>query len=253
MIGKAISHYRILEKLGEGGMGIVYKAFDTKLEREVALKVLRPEAIGDSASRERFIREARAASALNHPNVTIIHEINEWHGQDFICMEYVAGETVKNKIKKGPMPLEEVLDIALQVAEALQEAHEHHVIHRDIKSENIMITPKGQVKVMDFGLAKIEGTATNTQIGTTMGTIAYMSPEQTRGESVDHRTDIWSFGVVLYEMLTGQLPFKGDYEQAVIYAILNEAPKSITGLRSGVPIKLEQIVEKALQKIYRSI
>jgi len=248
MIGKTISHYRITEKLGEGGMGIVYKAFDTKLERDVAIKILRPEAIGDPAARERFIREARAASSLNHPNVTTIYEINEWHGQDFICMEYVAGETVKEKILKGQIPIEEVLDIALKVAEALKEAHEYHVIHRDIKSENIMITPKGQVKVMDFGLAKIEGTATNTQVGTTMGTIAYMSPEQTRGESVDHRTDIWSFGVVLYELLTGQLPFKGDYEQAVIYSILNEVPKPITGLRSGVPLEVEQIIDKALQK-----
>jgi len=248
MVGKTISHYKILEKLGEGGMGIVYKAFDTKLERDVAIKILRPEAIGDPAARERFIREARAASALNHPGVTTIYEINEWHGQDFICMEYVAGETVKEKILKGQIPIEEVLDIALQVAEAIKEAHDHHLIHRDIKSENIMITTKGQVKVMDFGLAKISGTATNTQVGTTMGTIAYMSPEQTRGENVDHRTDIWSFGVVLYEMLTGQLPFKGDFEQAVIYSILNEEPPSIEKFRPEVPNAFKQILNKTLQK-----
>jgi len=247
-VGKTISHYNILEKLGEGGMGIVYKAFDTKLERDVALKLLRPEAMGDPAAKERFIREARAASALNHPNITTIHEIDEWHGQDFICMEYVEGETVKKKIQSGQMPMDEVLNIATQTVEALQEAHEHDITHRDIKSENIMVTPKGQIKVMDFGLAKLKGVGGLTKNGTTMGTISYMSPEQARGEDVDHRTDIWSFGVVLYEMITGQLPFKGEYEQAVIYSIMNEEPKRITELRSSVSLELERIVGKCLEK-----
>jgi len=229
-------------------MGIVYKAFDTKLERDIALKLLRPEALGDPAAKERFIREAKTASALNHPNITTIYEIDEWHGQDFICMEYVDGETVKMKIQSGQMSMDEVLNIATQTAEALQEAHEHDIIHRDIKSENIMVTPKGQVKVMDFGLAKLKGIGGLTKNGTTMGTISYMSPEQTRGEDVDHRTDIWSFGVVLYEMITGQLPFKGEYEQAVIYSIMNEEPKSLTGLRSDVSLELERIVSKCLEK-----
>ena len=173
MIGKTISHYNILEKLGKGGMGVVYKAFDTKLERDVALKLLRPEAMGDPAAKERFIREARAASALNHPTITTIYEIDEWHGQDFICMEYVEGETVKKKIQSGQMSMDEVLNIATQTAEALQEAHEHDIIHRDIKSENIMVTPKRQVKVMDFGLAKLKGTVGLTKAGTTVGTITF--------------------------------------------------------------------------------
>jgi len=248
MIGKTISHYTILEKLGEGGMGIVYKAFDTKLERDVALKLLRLEAIGDPAAKERFIREARAASALNHPNITTIYEIDEWHGQDFICMEYVEGETVKKKIQSEQMPMDEVLSIATQTAEALQEAHERDIIHRDIKSENIMVTPKGQVKVMDFGLAKLKGVGGLTKNGTTMGTISYMSPEQARGEDVDHRTDIWSFGVVLYEMLTGQLPFKGDFEQAVIYSILNEEPRPIQEFRPDVPANFIHIINLFLEK-----
>jgi serine/threonine protein kinase len=173
MIGKTISHYNILEKLGEGGMGVVYKAFDTKLERDVALKVLRPEAIGDPVAKKRFIREAKAASALNHPNITTIYEIDEWHGLDFICMEYVEGETVKKKIQSGQMPLDEVVDMAAQTAEALKQAHEHDIVHRDIKSENIMVTHKGQVKVMDFGLAKLKGNGGLTKAGTTMRMITY--------------------------------------------------------------------------------
>ena len=248
MIGKIISHYRITEKLGLGGMGVVYKAFDTKLERDVALKLLRPEAMGDPAAKERFIREARAASALNHPNITTIYEIDEWHGQDFICMEYVEGETVKKKIQSGQMSMDDVLNIATQTAEALQEAHEHDVIHRDIKSENIMVTPKGQVKVMDFGLAKLKGVGGLTKNGTTMGTISYMSPEQARGEDVDHRTDIWSFGVVLYEMITGQLPFRGEYEQAVIYSIMNEEPKPFREIRTDASDEFEEITKKAMVK-----
>jgi serine/threonine protein kinase len=248
MIGKTISHYNILEKLGEGGMGMVYKAFDTKLEREVALKVLRHEAIGDPAAKERFIREARAASALNHPNITTIYEIDEWHGQDFICMEYVEGETVKKKIQSGQMSMDEVLNIAIQTAEGLQEAHEHDIIHRDIKSENIMVTPKGLVKVMDFGIAKLRGTSGLTKNGTTMGTISYISPEQAKNQDADHRSDIWSFGVVLYEMITGQLPFQGEYDQVVLYSIMNEEPAPMTGLRIGVPLELERLVKKALAK-----
>jgi len=248
MIGKTISHYKITEKLGEGGMGVVYKAFDTKLEREVALKLLRPEAMGDPVAKKRFIREAKAASALNHPNITTIHEIDEWHGLDFICMEYIQGETVKKKIQSGQMSMDEVLNIAAQTADALQEAHEHDITHRDIKSENIMVTPKGQVKVMDFGLAKLKGVGGLTKNGMTMGTISYMSPEQARGEDVDHRTDIWSFGVVLYEMITGKLPFKGGYEQAVIYSILNEEPESVQKYRPNLSFEFLHLLNKALKK-----
>ena len=190
LLGKTISHYKILEKIGEGGMGVVYKAFDTKLERTVAFKFLRPETLGDPEAKEHFIREARAASALNHPNITTIHEIDDWHGQDFICMEYVEGQTVKEKVKLSPLPIDKALDIAAQTAAALHEAHDHDIIHRDVKSNNIMVSEKGQVKVMDFGLAKRKGTGTVTKVGTTMGTIAYMSPEQTLGEKVDFLSDI---------------------------------------------------------------
>jgi serine/threonine protein kinase len=251
MGGKIISHYKILDEIGRGGMGVVYKAEDTKLQRTVALKVLSPVTIGDPEAKRRFIREARAASKLSHPNITTIHEIDEWHGRDFICMEYVEGQTLRKIISNNLQQVlnqQEVINYATQIAEALQEAHEHNIIHRDIKSENIMVTSKGQVKVMDFGLAQIQGTMTKTQIGATPGTIAYMSPEQTRGETVDHRTDIWSFGVVLYEILTGQLPFKGEYEQAVIYSILNEEPEPIIKYRTDLPSDFQQIQEKMLAK-----
>lgn len=248
MIGNQITHYLIQEKLGEGGMGIVYKAIDTRLQRTVAIKLLKPEVIDNPEAKERFIRETRAASALNHHNITTIYEIDEWRGRNFIVMEFVEGQTVKEKVKPGPLPMDEVLDIAAQTAEALKEAHKHDIIHRDIKSDNIMVTEKGQVKVMDFGLAKLKGMKTLTKAGSTIGTVAYMSPEQTKGKQVDYRTDIWSFGIVLYEMITGQLPFKSEYEQALIYSILNEKPEPIISLRPGVPFALDIIVTKALTK-----
>ena len=211
MIGKTISHYKILEKLGEGGMGVVYKAEDTKLQRTVAIKFLPPESTRDPEAKERFIHEARAASALDHPNICTIHEIDESEGQTFIVMAYVEGQSLKEKIKAGPLKLAEVVGIGLQIAEGLKEAHDKNIIHRDVKPANIMVTTSGQTKIMDFGLAKLMGQTKLTKEETTLGTVAYMSPEQTRGEKVDHRTDIWSLGVVLYEMITGQLPFKGDY------------------------------------------
>jgi Tol biopolymer transport system component/tRNA A-37 threonylcarbamoyl transferase component Bud32 len=247
LTGKTISHYRVLAKIGEGGMGVVYQAEDTKLQRQVALKVLRSESIGDPAARKRFIREARAASQLNHPNITTIYEIGDWHGRDFISMELVEGQTIKEIIKIDVLPLKAVIGYALQIAQALNEAHKKGIIHRDIKSENIMVTTGGQIKVMDFGLAKISGTATQTQ-GVTMGTIAYMSPEQTRGETVDFRSDIWSFGVVLYEMITGTLPFKGGYEQAVIYSILSNTPEPVEKLRPEASKALISIINRTLEK-----
>jgi serine/threonine protein kinase len=248
MVGRIISHYEITAKRGQGGIGLVYKAQDSKLQRTVALKVLRPEAIDDPDARNRFLREARAASVLNHPNIATIYEIDTWHGRDFIVMEYVEGETLKQIIHNSELRIINLVDYAIQIAEALKEAHKHSIIHRDIKSENIIIAPEGRVKVMDFGLAKIAGTVTKTKTPTTMGTIAYMSPEQTRGDPLDFRTDIWSFGVVLYEMITGELPFKGDYEQAIIYSILSEEPKQISELRSDVPKALTGIVQKSLSK-----
>ncbi|MDZ7342924.1 MAG: protein kinase [candidate division KSB1 bacterium] len=248
MIGTTISHYKILEKLGSGGMGIVYKAEDTKLKRLVALKFLPSFALASEEEKTRFIHEAQAAAALNHPNICTIHEIDEVDGQSFIAMEFVEGQSLKEKIEAGPLKLDEALNIAVQVAEGLQAAHEKKITHRDIKPANVMITSKGQAKIMDFGLAKLAGRTVVTKEGMTLGTVAYMSPEQARGEEVDHRTDIWAFGVVFYEMITGQLPFKGLYEQAVVYSILNENPEPITGLRTGVPMELERIVNKAMAK-----
>ncbi len=248
MIGKTISHYKILEKLGEGGMGVVYKAEDTKLKRTVALKFLSPQAIGTEEDKTRFIHEAQAAAALNHPNICTVHEIDEYGDRSFIVMECIEGESLKAKIKSGPLQLDEAVEIAVEIAEGLQEAHNKGIIHRDIKSANIMLTAAGRVKVMDFGLAKSSGRTQLTRSGTTVGTVAYMSPEQGRGEPVDHRTDIWSLGIVLYEMITGELPFKGDYEQVVLYSIMNEQPGSIRDLRSGVLFELEKVVTKAMVK-----
>ena len=248
MIGADISHFHIIEKIGEGGMGVVYKAEDTRLHRFVALKVLRSEALGDPDAKKRFLREAHAASLLSHTNITTIYDIDTWQGQDFIVLEYIEGQTLKKIILNAELGMMNVIDYALQIAEALKEAHQHNIIHRDIKCENIIITPEGRIKVMDFGLAKMADSMTKTKDRPTMGTIAYMSPEQTKGKGVDFRTDIWSFGVVLYEMLTRELPFKGDYEQAVIYSILNEEPQKVSALRPDVPLALEHIVCKALAK-----
>ena len=248
MIGRTISHYRILEKLGSGGMGVVYKAEDTKLDRHVALKFLTPQSLGSADEKKRFIHEAKAAAALSHPNICTIYEIDEAEGRSFIAMEYVEGENLRTMIESGPLELERAIDIAMQTAAALHEAHEKGIIHRDIKPANIMITEKGQAKVMDFGLAKAPGQTKLTKEGTTLGTVFYMSPEQVGGGVMDRRTDIWSLGVVLYEMITGRLPFGGDYEQAVLYAIMNEEPEPPTALRTGVPMELERIVLKALAR-----
>jgi serine/threonine protein kinase/Flp pilus assembly protein TadD len=248
MIGKTISHYKILEKLGEGGMGVVYKAQDTKLDRIVALKFLPKHLLCDNEAKTRFELEAKAASALDHSNIATIHEIDEVEGECFICMAYVEGKSIKELLKEKTLSLKEVLDISIQIAEGLNAAHKKGIVHRDIKSDNLMLTKEGLVKIMDFGLAKLKGVSRVTKAGTTLGTVCYMSPEQARGEEVDHRTDIWSLGVVLYEMVTGQLPFKGEYEQAVIYAILNENPKLLIDSQAGLPSEIEPIVNKALSK-----
>jgi non-specific serine/threonine protein kinase len=248
MIGKLISHYKILEKLGEGGMGVVYKAQDIKLQRLVALKFLPPHISDSPEEKTRFIHEAQAASALNHPNVTTIHGIEESPEGLFIAMEYIEGKTLKRIVEEETLSIKKVLDIGIQTCEGLALAHEKGIVHRDIKSDNIMVTFKGQVKIMDFGLAKLKGATKLTQTGSTLGTLAYMSPEQAQGEEVDQRSDIFSFGVVLYELLTGKLPFEGEHQAAIIYSIINEDPQPMTRYNNQVSAKLEDMVFKALAK-----
>ena len=249
-VGKTFAgRYHIIEELGRGGMGVVYKAEDTRLKRTVALKFLPPDLTRDPGTRQRFIHEAQAASSLDHPNICRIHEIEETSDHHiFISMSCYDGETLKERIVRGPLEVEEALRLAIQICEGLAKAHEKDIVHRDIKPGNIFVTRDGDAKLLDFGLAKLAGQTRLTRTGTTVGTIAYMSPEQAQGRSVDHRTDIWSTGVVLYELLTGAQPFKGEYEQAIIYSILNDEPQPVTSLREGIPAGLERIVEKALAK-----
>ena len=249
MIGQTISHYKILEKLGEGGMGVVYKAEDTKLGRTVAIKVL-PRTFGvlDDEEKARFYQEARAASMLDHPNIETIHEIDEHQGETFIVMGYVEGLTLQQRIQHTKPKIKEAVDLAIQIAEGLQAAHEKGIVHRDIKSDNVMVTSKGQPKIMDFGLAKLKGAPKLTKTGTTVGTVAYMSPEQIVGAEVDHRSDIWSLGVVLYEMLTGELPFKADHEAALIYLIINQEPLVPSALDRRIPHQVDSVVRRTLEK-----
>jgi serine/threonine protein kinase len=248
MIGTTISHYRILDKLGEGGMGIVYKAHDTTLDRVVALKFLPRYLTSDATEKERFFHEARAASALSHPNITTIYEIREFENQLYLAMEYIEGKTLKKLVEEETPSIKKVLEIAIQVCDGLAAAAEKGVIHRDIKSDNIMVTPKGQVKITDFGLAKLKGASKLTKTGSTLGTASYMSPEQTVGEKVDHRSDIFSFGVVLYELLTERLPFRGEHHAAIAYSIVNEEPQRIARFNEKVTPEIERIVLKALAK-----
>ena len=248
MIGQTISHYKVLSELGRGGMGVVYKAEDTSLDRPVALKFLAAHLVQDTEIRKRFEREAKAAAALNHPNVCTVHEIAEANGRTFIAMAFLEGEPLEKKIEAGPLKLKGALDIAIQTAKGLQAAHGKKIVHRDIKPANLMIGEDGHVTIMDFGLALLTDRSKLTRLDETMGTVTYMSPEQTYGMELDHRTDVWSLGVVIYEMVTGQRPFKGHYDKAVMYSITNEEPEPMTALRTGVPMELEWIVGKCLAK-----
>ncbi|HEY0515220.1 MAG TPA: protein kinase [Thermoanaerobaculia bacterium] len=249
LVGRTLAHYRVLEYIGGGGMGVVYKAEDLRLARTVALKFLPSELTRDPEAKARFLQEARAASVLDHPNICTIHEVGETDdGRLYLAMPSYDGETLRRRIERGPLAIDDAVDIAEQIARGLAKAHRGGIVHRDIKPANIMVTDDGVVKILDFGLAKLVGAAAITRTGSSVGTPAYMSPEQARGEDVDHRTDLWSFGVVLYELVAGRRPFRGEHDQAVLYGILNEKPKPLTEARSEAPPELERIVDGLLAK-----
>ncbi|HTO93792.1 MAG TPA: protein kinase, partial [Bacteroidota bacterium] len=249
IIGTVISHFQILDRIGGGGMGVVYRAEDMSLKRIVALKFLMPDLVRDPSAKKRFLKEAQAASALDHPNICTIHEISETaEGLLFICMAFYGGENLSTRIAAGPLEPASAIDVVVRIGRGLAKAHEHGIVHRDIKPANVILTSEGEVKIVDFGLAKLSGGTQITRVGARMGTLPYMSPEQIRGNTLDHRTDIWSLGVLLFQTLTGQLPFQREYEAAMLYAIVTDDPPLLTSVKSTLPRELEEVITRALQK-----
>ena len=233
MLNKIISHYKVIEKLGEGGMGVLYLAEDLELNRKAVLKFLPPDMMNDPDTNLRFKREAQSAGSLSHPNIVTIYDVGVHENKTFIAMEYVEGKTLREVIKSDELTIERVTDISVQICEGLNEAHSKGITHRDIKPENILIDEKGKVKIVDFGLAKVKNISKGiTKAGSTLGTIKYMSPEQIRNQKVDQRSDIWSFGVILYEMITGRYPFKGEHDASLFYSIINQTPGTISKIQS---------------------
>ena len=252
LLGTVVSHYRVLEQIGAGGMGVVYLAEDERLHRKVALKFIAPSSAGDIVAQRRLLREARAASALDHPNIATVYEVGDFQDQLFIAMAYYQGETLRRRIEHGPLPVAEAASIAGQIAQGLEVAHAAGVVHRDLKPANVFITSSGQVKILDFGLAHVaaptDTTGRMTETGTTLGTLSYMAPEQARGERVDQRADVWALGVLLFEMFTGRQPFRGNSATAVLLAISTDTAPSLESLRADAPAEFGKLVERALVK-----
>ena len=257
MIGKTISHYRVLEKLGEGGMGVVYKALDIKLNRPVALKFIPSAFLAAEDVRKRFVHEAQASASLNHPNIATVYEVDEFEGTTYLSLEYIEGQNLTEMLKTGPLDTKDAINIAIQLSEGLKAAHNQGIVHRDIKCQNVMVTPEGRVKILDFGLAKLRGASPVTKTGTTVGTMGYMPPEQLLGGNVDHRADLWAVGVVLYEMIAGRRPFHAEFDAAVAYKVMNEPYEPLTSVAAGIPPELDGILDRLLAKKvadrYRSI
>ena len=247
-IGQLVSHYRLVEKLGEGGMGTVYLAEDTRLGRPVALKFISAALLKDKNSRNRLVREAKAAAAIDHPNVASVYEIDEVEGQPFIAMAYVKGQSLEDRIAEGPLEIRDALNIACQLADGLEAAHRQGITHRDLKPANVILEEGGGIRIIDFGLAQLSDASRLTELSSPLGTANYVSPEQMNGEVVDQRTDIWSLGVILYELTTGRKPFQAEHREAVYYAVAHKTPDPMSRWRAGIPEELERIVFKCLEK-----